>query len=89
MPDTYNDRKEPHMGGITAKITDKVKQATGDITNDGALRREGLKEERKGEAQGGQAREGRPARGREGAQGADFERKTSQRDRTMRVSNRT
>ena len=38
------------MGGITDKITGKVKQAAGDITNDGALRREGLKEERKGEA---------------------------------------
>jgi uncharacterized protein YjbJ (UPF0337 family) len=32
------------------KITGRAKQAVGDITDDGATKREGVKEERKGEA---------------------------------------
>ena len=36
--------------GIFDKITGRAKQAAGDIKNDPALRREGVREERKGEA---------------------------------------
>ena len=36
--------------GITDKLTGRVKQAAGDLTDDASLRREGRKEERKGEA---------------------------------------
>jgi uncharacterized protein YjbJ (UPF0337 family) len=35
---------------ITDKIKGKIKQATGDVTDDASLRLKGLKEERKGEA---------------------------------------
>jgi uncharacterized protein YjbJ (UPF0337 family) len=35
---------------ITDKITGRVKQAAGDLAGDEALRREGLQQERKGEA---------------------------------------
>ena len=35
---------------IIDKITGKAKQAAGDVTGDGSLRREGIKEEQKGEA---------------------------------------
>jgi uncharacterized protein YjbJ (UPF0337 family) len=36
--------------GITDKITGRVKQAAGDLAGDESLRREGIAEERKGEA---------------------------------------
>jgi uncharacterized protein YjbJ (UPF0337 family) len=36
--------------GIVDKITGRAKQAAGDLTGDGSLRREGRQEERKGEA---------------------------------------
>ena len=36
--------------GITDKITGRAKKAAGDLTDDSSLRREGAKEERKGEA---------------------------------------
>jgi uncharacterized protein YjbJ (UPF0337 family) len=36
--------------GITDKITGRAKKAAGDVTDDASLRREGSKEERKGEA---------------------------------------
>jgi uncharacterized protein YjbJ (UPF0337 family) len=36
--------------GITDKITGRVKQAAGDLAGNESLRREGLQEERKGEA---------------------------------------
>ena len=36
--------------GIIDKITGRAKQAAGDVTGDGSLRREGRNEERKGEA---------------------------------------
>ena len=36
--------------GILDKIRGRAKQAAGDVTNDPSLRREGLAEERKGEA---------------------------------------
>jgi uncharacterized protein YjbJ (UPF0337 family) len=35
--------------GITDKITGRAKKAAGDLTDDASLRREGRKEERKGE----------------------------------------
>lgn len=35
---------------ITDKITGRAKKAIGDLTDDGSLRREGAREERKGEA---------------------------------------
>jgi uncharacterized protein YjbJ (UPF0337 family) len=76
MPDTYNDRREPHMGGITDKIRGRVKQATGDITNDGSLRREGVKEERKGEAKDELAKADRHA-DEKAEEVADLERRTS------------
>ena len=36
--------------GLLDRITGKAKQAAGDVTDDPSLRREGRKEERKGEA---------------------------------------
>ena len=36
--------------GITDKITGRVKKAAGDLTDDPSLRRQGSREERKGEA---------------------------------------
>jgi uncharacterized protein YjbJ (UPF0337 family) len=42
--------------GITDKITGRVKQAAGDITNDASMRQQGRREERKGEAKEEQAR---------------------------------
>ena len=36
--------------GIQDKITGRIKQAAGDLTGDGDLRAQGLREERKGEA---------------------------------------
>lgn len=40
---------------IIDKVTGKVKQAAGDLTNDPETRREGVREERKGEAKGEEA----------------------------------
>jgi len=42
--------------GITDKITGRVKQAAGDITDDASMRQQGRREERKGEAKEEQAR---------------------------------
>ena len=42
--------------GITDKISGRVKQAAGDLTDDASLRQQGRKEERKGEAKEQQAR---------------------------------
>jgi uncharacterized protein YjbJ (UPF0337 family) len=36
--------------GIADKVTGRVKQAAGDLTGDESLRREGLRDERKGQA---------------------------------------
>jgi uncharacterized protein YjbJ (UPF0337 family) len=36
--------------GLTDKITGRLKQAAGDLTGDDEIRREGVAEERKGEA---------------------------------------
>ena len=64
------------MGGITDKVTGKVKQAAGDITNDDSLRREGLNEERKGEAKDELANADQRA-DKKAAEVANLERKTS------------
>jgi uncharacterized protein YjbJ (UPF0337 family) len=45
------------MGGITDKITGRVKQAAGDLTGSDALEREGRQEERKADAKDELARE--------------------------------
>ena len=62
--------------GITDKISGKVKQAAGDLTDDPSLRGEGLKEERKGEAKDELAEADRRA-DRKADEVADLERKTS------------
>ena len=40
------------MGELTDKVTGRVKQAASDITGDDATRREGVRDERKGDAKG-------------------------------------
>jgi len=42
--------------GITDKISGRIKQAAGDLTDDASMRQQGRKEERKGEAKEQQAR---------------------------------
>ena len=58
------------------KITGKAKQAAGDLADDPSLRREGIKEERKGEAKDDLARAERSAE-EEADKVADLERRTS------------
>jgi uncharacterized protein YjbJ (UPF0337 family) len=43
--------------GLTDKVTGRVKQAAGDLTDSASMRREGKQEERKGEAKEELARE--------------------------------
>jgi uncharacterized protein YjbJ (UPF0337 family) len=45
-----------HDMGITDKISGRIKQAAGDLTDDASMRQQGRKEERKGEAKEQQAR---------------------------------
>ena len=52
--------------GITDKISGRVKQAAGDLTNDADTRREGKLEERKGEAKDERARAEERAEAKEG-----------------------
>ena len=61
---------------IIDKITGRTKKAAGDLTGDGSLKREGAKEERKGEAKEelGSAQDKADAKADEVA---DLERKTS------------
>ena len=40
------------MGELTDKVTGRAKQAAGAITGDDATRREGVRDERKGDAKG-------------------------------------
>jgi uncharacterized protein YjbJ (UPF0337 family) len=40
------------MGELTDKLTGRVKQAAGDLTGDDEKRREGVRDERKGDAKG-------------------------------------
>jgi uncharacterized protein YjbJ (UPF0337 family) len=64
------------MGGITDKITGKVKEAVGDLTDEPSLHREGRQEERKGEAKEELTREQDRA-DQKAEEVADLERKTS------------
>jgi uncharacterized protein YjbJ (UPF0337 family) len=62
--------------GITDKISGKVKQAAGDLADDPSLRREGVKEERKGETREELAQAEKRA-DRKAEEVADLERETS------------
>jgi uncharacterized protein YjbJ (UPF0337 family) len=61
---------------IIDKLTGRAKKAAGDLAGDGALRREGVQEERKGEAKEELARADDRADAK-AAEVADLERKTS------------
>jgi uncharacterized protein YjbJ (UPF0337 family) len=61
--------------GITDKLTGRVKQAAGDLLDNPSLRREGSKEERKGEAKDEMARAEERA-DRKADEVADLERRT-------------
>jgi uncharacterized protein YjbJ (UPF0337 family) len=61
---------------LTDKVTGKIKKAAGDLTDDPSLRREGVKEEEKGEAKEDLARAEDRA-DRKAAEVADLERKTA------------
>ena len=61
--------------GFTDKITGRVKQAAGDLLGDESTRREGVKEERKGEAKDELAQTQEKAE-RKAAEVSDLERKT-------------
>ena len=62
--------------GLTDKVTGKAKQAVGDITGDSETRREGLQEERKGDAKEELSHEQDKADAK-AEEVADLERKTS------------
>ena len=62
--------------GIFDKITGRAKQAAGDLSNNPSLRREGVREERKGEAREEMESAQRQADAK-AAEVADLERKTS------------
>jgi uncharacterized protein YjbJ (UPF0337 family) len=62
--------------GLTDKVTGRIKQAAGDLTDDASLRREGTKEERKGEAKDELARSEERADAK-ADEVADLERKTA------------
>ena len=64
------------MGSTIDKITGKAKQAVGDVTGDSATRREGLREERKGETKDELSRAEEKA-DRKAEEIANLERKTS------------
>ena len=61
---------------IKDKITGRVKQAAGDLTDDASLRQEGRREERKGEAKE-QLAEAQDKAARKAAEVSDLERRTS------------
>ncbi|MEA2172076.1 MAG: CsbD-like [Solirubrobacteraceae bacterium] len=61
--------------GITDKVTGRVKQAIGDLTDDADTKREGRNEERKGEAKDQLARKQDQVEDK-AAEVADLERKT-------------
>ena len=61
--------------GITDKITGRIKKAAGDLTDDASLRREGRREERKGDAKDELAQAHEKA-DRKAEEVADLERKT-------------
>ena len=62
--------------GITDKVTGRIKKAAGDLTDDDSLRRQGRREERKGEAKEELARDQERA-DRKAEEVANLERKTS------------
>jgi uncharacterized protein YjbJ (UPF0337 family) len=62
--------------GITDKITGRIKQAAGDVTDDASMRQQGRREERKGEAKEQQARAEERADAK-ADEVADLERRTS------------
>jgi uncharacterized protein YjbJ (UPF0337 family) len=61
--------------GITDKVSGKLKQAAGDLTGDADTRREGVLEERKGDAKDERARAEELAERKE-TEVADLERRT-------------
>lgn len=61
--------------GITDKITGRAKKALGDLTDDSSTRREGQKEEKKGEAKD-QAAHAQDAADAKKQQAADLDRQT-------------
>jgi uncharacterized protein YjbJ (UPF0337 family) len=61
--------------GLTDKISGRVKQAAGDLTDSASLRQQGRKEERKGEAKEEQARAEERA-DEKAAEVSDLERRT-------------
>jgi uncharacterized protein YjbJ (UPF0337 family) len=61
--------------GLTDKISGRVKKATGDLTDDASLRRQGRDEERKGEAKEDLARDQEKADAK-ADEVADLERRT-------------
>ena len=61
--------------GITDKITGRFKKAAGDLTDDASMRRQGRKEERKGEAKEELARDQERA-DRKAEEVANLERRT-------------
>jgi uncharacterized protein YjbJ (UPF0337 family) len=67
------------MGGIIDRLTGKAKQVAGDVANDSGLRREGLKEERKGEAKD-ELTSAEERADRKAEEVADLERETARRD---------
>jgi uncharacterized protein YjbJ (UPF0337 family) len=62
--------------GITDKISGRFKKAAGDLTDDASLRREGRREERKGDAKEELSRDQERA-DRKAEEVANLERKTS------------
>jgi uncharacterized protein YjbJ (UPF0337 family) len=61
--------------GITDKITGRIKKAAGDLADDSSLKREGAREERKGEAKEELA-EAHEKADRKAEEVSDLERKT-------------
>jgi uncharacterized protein YjbJ (UPF0337 family) len=61
---------------IKDKITGRIKQAAGDLTDDASLRQEGRREERKGEAKEELA-EAQDKAARKAAEVSDLERRTN------------
>jgi uncharacterized protein YjbJ (UPF0337 family) len=61
--------------GLTDKITGRAKKAAGDLADDASLRKQGRREERKGEAKDELARDQEKA-DRKAEEVADLERKT-------------
>ena len=50
LPDVNFNEKEAHRMSILDKITGRAKKAAGDLADDPSLRRQGRREEQKGEA---------------------------------------